>query len=221
MTGMRPGKVKIYREALRHSSAVEKLDNVQNFMDNERLEFLGDAILDAVIADFLFKKYPYKQEGFLTEMRMRIVNRSQLCYLADRLGLQQLMQINPEIKRNNRAMNSITGNALEALIGAIYLDKGYSSTHKFITERLLGQYLDLEKLMNTTISYKAELLKWAQQKHHVIRWESNVDETVNPKLYTVSLFIAEELWYTENNYSRKGAEELCCEKGMRRIGETG
>ena len=220
MTGLRPNRVKIYREALRHSSAIDRGSKIEsNHMDNERLEFLGDAILDAAIADFLFKKYPYKQEGFLTEMRMRIVNRTQLGYLADRLGLQQLMQINPETKRNPRAMSSITGNALEALIGAIYLDKGYLTTRKFIVERLLGQYMDLEKLMNTTISYKAELLKWAQQNRRTIKWDSKVDENQNPKLYTVTLFVDEAEWACEKNYSRKGAEELCCEKGMRKVAE--
>jgi ribonuclease-3 len=103
ITGIRPGRISIYKEALRHSS-VNDLDRSPGISDNERLEFLGDAILDAVIAEMLFLRYPYQKEGFLTEMRTRIVNRDQMAYLAERLGLVSIMEIKPEILRNRVAV---------------------------------------------------------------------------------------------------------------------
>lgn len=215
-TGLKPGRIAIYREALRHSSVNEqdtgegKLPN-----DNERLEFLGDAILDSAVAELLFLRYPYKKEGFLTEMRMRIVNREQMSYLANRLGLIQMMEIKPELLKNPAAVKSIAGNAMEALIGAIYLDHGYRTAKKFIIERLVGQYLDIEKLMDTTVSYKALLLKWGQQNKKKIEWENRVENQGKRDLFVVTLILDDCRKFTEKNNSRKRAEELCCEKACR------
>lgn len=215
-TGLKPRRLAIYREALRHSSVNEqdtgetKLPN-----DNERLEFLGDAILDSVIAELLFLRFPYRKEGFLTEMRMRIVNREQMSYLANRLGLIQMMEIKPELLKNPTAAKSIAGNAMEALIGAIYLDLGYRTAKKFIADRLVGQYLDIDKLMDTTVSYKALLIKWGQQNKKKIDWENSVDKHGRRDLFVVTLIIDETKKFTEKNTSRKRAEELCCEKACR------
>jgi len=221
ITGIRPGRIAIYREALRHSS-VNDLEAVNvNNVDNERLEFLGDAILDAVIAEFLFLKYPKQREGFLTEMRTRIVNRDQMSYLSERLGLVQLMDIKPELFKNNVAIKTIGSNALEALIGAIYLDKGYKVARKFISRRLIGQYLDLDKLMNTTVSYKASLLKWAQQNRRKITWEHETKIEERGEVHVLSLLMDGDIYVTDSNRSRKKAEELCCEKACRMLGIAG
>lgn len=216
ITGIRPGRISIYKEALRHSS-VNDLDRSPGISDNERLEFLGDAILDAVIAEMLFLRYPYQKEGFLTEMRTRIVNRDQMAYLAERLGLVSIMEIKPEILRNRVAVKTIGSNSLEALIGAIYLDKGYNQAKKFILNRLVGQYLDLDKLMNTTISFKASLLKWTQKHKKVVSWTQDSVEENRQKLHVVSLLIDGEVLVTEKNQNRKRAEELCCEKAVRML----
>lgn len=216
ITGIRPGRISIYKEALRHSS-VNDLDRSPGVSDNERLEFLGDAILDAVIAEMLFLRYPYQKEGFLTEMRTRIVNRDQMAYLAERLGLVSIMEIKPEILRNRVAVKTIGSNSLEALIGAIYLDKGYDKAKKFILNRLVGQYLDLDKLMNTTISFKAALLKWTQKHKRIVTWTQDSVEENRQKLHVVSLIIDGEVLVTEKNQNRKRAEELCCEKAVRML----
>lgn len=216
ITGIRPGRISIYKEALRHSS-VNDLDRSPGISDNERLEFLGDAILDAVIAEMLFLRYPYQKEGFLTEMRTRIVNRDQMAYLAERLGLVSIMEIKPEILRNRVAVKTIGSNSLEALIGAIYLDKGYNQAKKFILNRLVGQYLDLDKLMNTTISFKASLLKWTQKHKKNVTWAQDSVEENRQKLHVVSLLIDGEVLVTEKNQNRKRAEELCCEKAVRML----
>ncbi|MBM3399215.1 MAG: ribonuclease III [Bacteroidetes bacterium] len=215
LTGLKPRRLAIYREAFRHSSVniADKTD--KSLADNERLEFLGDAILDAVVAEMLFMRYPLKQEGFLTEMRMRVVNREQMSYLANRLGLVQMMDLKPELLKQPFAVKSIAGNALEALIGAVYLDHGYIKARSFITRRLIGQYLDLEKLMSTTISYKAVLLKWSQQQKKIISWAHKTETHGRRDLHVVSVLVDEQLIATDKNLSRKKAEELCCEKACR------
>lgn len=217
VTGIKPGKLRIYQEALRHSSMSDPRDADQ-IKNNERLEFLGDAILDAVVAEILFQQFPNKNEGFLTEMRTRIVNREQLGYLAGKLGLVEIMDIKRDLHSNKIAMKTIGGNALEALIGAIYLDKGFSAAREFVSQRLVGQYLDMEKLMATAVSYKALLMKWTQQNHKLLRFDSESKLENRNDLHTVNLVIDDEIWFTEVNHSRKKAEELCCEKACRKLG---
>lgn len=216
LTGVKPRKLRIYQEALRHSSMSVQND-LEQIGNNERLEFLGDAILDSVVAEFLFQQFPNKNEGFLTEMRTRIVNREQLAYLASKLGLVEIMDIKRDLHHNKIALKTIGGNALEALIGAIYLDKGYIITKKFIVHRLIGQYLDLDKLMDTVVSYKALIMKWAQKQHKVFRFETALNNLGKSELHVVTLFIDDEAWFTEENHSRKKAEELCSEKACRKL----
>ena len=219
VTGIKPGKIRIYREALKHSS-MSRREDAENIVDNERLEFLGDAILDAVIAELLFMRFPRKDEGFLTEMRTRIVNREQMGDMAHKLGLIELMDVKQDLLQNKSAMKTIAGNALEALIGAIYLDKGYAIARNFIVKRMVAQYLDIDKLMLTTVSYKAVFMKWLQQQRKQISWEHEVDTSKRSALHKVSMSVDGELWFTEENASRKKAEELCCEKACRRLDLT-
>jgi ribonuclease III len=219
VTGVKPGKLRIYQEALRHSSMSDHND-VEQIRNNERLEFLGDAVLDAVVAELLFKQFPNKNEGFLTEMRTRIVNREQLAYLASKLGLVEIMDIKRDLHQNRIALKTIGGNALEALIGAIYLDKGFKTSRDFVVNRLVGQYLDIEKLMTTAVSHKALVMKWAQQQKKVLRFQHDVTPDRKIELHVVTLFIDEEAWFTEENHSRKKAEELCCEKAVRKLNLT-
>lgn len=219
VTGVKPGKLRIYQEALRHSSMSDHANNEQ-ILNNERLEFLGDAVLDAVVAELLFKQFPKKNEGFLTEMRTRIVNREQLAYLASKLGLVEIMDIKRDLHQNRIALKTIGGNALEALIGAIYLDKGFKTARDFVVNRLVGQYLDIEKLMTTAVSHKALVMKWAQQQKRVLRFQHDVTPDRKIELHVVTLYIDEEAWFTEENHSRKKAEELCCEKAVRKLNLT-
>lgn len=219
VTGVKPGKLRIYQEALRHSSMSDYHNNEQ-IVNNERLEFLGDAVLDAVVAELLFKQFPKKNEGFLTEMRTRIVNREQLAYLASKLGLVEIMDIKRDLHQNRIALKTIGGNALEALIGAIYLDKGFKTARDFIVNRLVGQYLDIEKLMTTAVSYKALVMKWAQQQKKTLRFQHELAQNGRLELHVVTLHIEDEVWFTEENHSRKKAEELCCEKAYRKLNLT-
>jgi ribonuclease-3 len=221
LTGLRPLKLEIYREALRHSSVNTGISSKRSrhSNDNERLEFLGDAILDAVVADLLFMRYPFREEGFMTEMRTRIVSRSQLSHLASKIGLVQYMEIHPDVLKNPHAMKVVGCNALEALIGAVYLDRGYKKTRHFICSKLIDQHLDLERIMETEISYKAKLIKWSQKNQKKISFESEaVTQGRNQKLQKVRLFLDDQELLSEINHSKKLAEELASEKACGLLG---
>jgi len=146
----------LYYTALSHRSVKENADE-----NNERLEYLGDAVLSTVIADYLFKRYPYKGEGFLTEMRSKMVNRQQLNEIALKMGVKKLALYN---KFDNFLKGSqIFGNTLEALVGAVYLDKGYSKTQKWIVKRIIIPYLFVEDLEQIDINLKNRLIGWASK----------------------------------------------------------
>src|SRR6201996_1327623 len=145
--GFTPGKVVVYKTSLTHRSVKDGADE-----NNERLEYLGDAILSAITADFLFKKYPYKEEGFLTEMRSKMVNRNQLNEIAIKMGLKKISNFNKF--DSSLKMSQIFGNTLEAIVGAIYLDKGFDKCRQWGMERGLQPYLFMEDLENLEINHK-------------------------------------------------------------------
>lgn len=156
--GYIPSNVAHYKEALTHKSALIK-DETGNIFCNERLEFLGDTILDSTISDYLFKNYPHQNEGFLTQMRSKIVNRKSLNDLALKIKLDKFLVSNNMIAQNNNAL----GNAFEALIGAMYLDMGYNFTRDFIQNNLLAKYFDFNFLEKVDHNYKSKLIELVQK----------------------------------------------------------
>jgi ribonuclease-3 len=157
--GASPKNRLLYQLAFRHTSA-SKNNGINSFKEsNERLEFLGDSVLGMVVAEYLFKKYPFKDEGFLTEIRSRIVNRESLNILARRIGLDKLIEFDGQ---RNFHRTSMFGDAMEALIGAIYLDKGFAFTKKFIISKLLSNHFDLDEVISNNTNYKSTILSWAQ-----------------------------------------------------------
>lgn len=209
LLGFTPGNLSIYHLAFRHrSTASEHRSGVK--MSNERLEYLGDAILGAVIAELLFKKFPYKEEGFLTEMRSRIVNREHLNKLSLKLGIDQFMinSIDPAAKNK-----SAYGDAFEALIGAVYIDKGYNTTRKLILNRIVRHHIDLEDMENLDKNFKSKLINWAQREKKVIEFLL-VDEVENggKKLLRVKVMIDGEERARGEDFSKKRAEQIAAEK---------
>ena len=209
LLGFTPGNLSIYHLAFRHrSTASEHRSGVK--MSNERLEYLGDAILGAVIAELLFKKFPYKEEGFLTEMRSRIVNREHLNKLSLKLGIDQFMinSIDPAAKNK-----SAYGDAFEALIGAVYIDKGYNTTRKLILNRIVRHHIDLEDMENLDKNFKSKLINWAQREKKVIEFLL-VDEVENggKKLLRVKVVIDGEERARGEDFSKKRAEQIAAEK---------
>lgn len=159
IVGAKAQNLILYQLAFRHTSA-SKQTSFNGFKEsNERLEFLGDSVLGMVVAEYLFKKYPFKDEGFLTEIRSRIVNRESLNVLARRIGLDKLVEFDGQ---RNFHRTSMFGDAMEALIGAIYLDKGFLFTRRFIITKILTNHFDLDEVISNNTNYKSTILSWAQ-----------------------------------------------------------
>lgn len=184
-------------------------------INNERLEYLGDAILDAIAADFLFKKYPTRDEGFLTEMRSKMVSRVTLNKLCRKMGLDALITLDGA---SNGAFRSSNGDAFEALIGAVYLDKGYKFTHDLFLNKVIHQYFDMDELVNQELNYKSRIIEWAQREKKSINFQV-VDEVGNGihKLYIVEVQIDGNPLEKGQDHSIKGAEQLAAEKSWQKI----
>lgn len=212
--GFYPGNIFLYKLALRHKSAsIRHKGGIK--INNERLEYLGDAILSAVIADYLFKHFPYKDEGFLTEMRSKIVSRASLNRLSHRLGIKNYMMIS---SKDGRKMPSVGGNAFEAFIGALYLDKGYDFTYKIMVKRILKMNFDMEELEASEISYKGRLIEWAQKEKRVLKFVQ-VREAVSHgrSQFEVEVRIDGKAYATAIDFSIKGAENLAAEKTWKKL----
>jgi ribonuclease III len=210
--GFNPGKAVLYKTALTHRSLKDGADE-----NNERLEYLGDAILSAIIADFLFKKYPYKEEGFLTEMRSKMVNRNQLNDIAIKMGLRKITQFNKF--DNSLKMSQIFGNTLEAVVGAIYLDKGFDRSRQWVIERIIQPYLFLEDLENLEINHKNKLYGWANKKGKILDFET-IDERIEGgrRLFTVGAVVDGELIAQGRAYNKKDASQIAAQEAIDKLG---
>lgn len=208
--GFYPRNVALYKLAFRHKSIAMPESNGFRH-SNERLEYLGDAVLGSVVADFLFKKFPYKDEGFLTEIRSRIVSRQNLNLLSRKLGIDKLVQANRE---SNTLGVSIPGDAFEAFVGAIYLDKGYRFTYKVIVQKIISNHLDLEDLINKEVNFKSKLIEWAQKEKKSIAFEVVEEQENNKKMkiYVVNLCIDNEVVSSGKDFSIKKAEQNAAQK---------
>jgi ribonuclease III len=200
--GITPGDLALYRQALRHSSAVP--EDRPDLPNNERLEFLGDAILDAVVGQFLFNKYPEQGEGFLTRMRSKLVSRHQLNILARHVEIEKVVESN--IGRSHET--SVPGNALEALIGAIFLDKGFDKTNKAVLALIQGNF-DLKTVEQEDRDSKSRLLEWGQKKKR--RVEFRISEESNKagrgKIYIAEACVDGHVRGTGKGHSKKKAEQ--------------
>jgi ribonuclease III len=169
ITGKKPKTLSVYFLALKHSSLNrEKKEMITH--SNQRLEYLGDAVLGAIIAEYLFKKFPFKDEGFLTEIRSRIVNGESLGNLAKKIGLSKFIEFNARNKASF-SHKSMHGDAMEALVGAVYLDRGFKFCKKFVLERLLEPYLDIDEIVITDVNYKSKLIMWGQSKGKLVKYD--------------------------------------------------
>jgi len=212
IVGFTPRHVEYYRLALMHRS---RPDDVTD--SNERLEFLGDAILGAIIAEYLFKKYPYQPEGFLTELRSRIVRRETMNNVALRMGLNKMVMYN----QNDRGLSRshIFGNALEALIGAVYLDQGFTKTRTFILNQIIRAYIDLDTMESTDTNYKNQLLSWAQRNSRQLVFETVEERNEGTrKLFTVGAMLDGEQIATGTGYNKKEAGQVAARNAMERLG---
>jgi len=207
--GFYPENIYLYKLAFRHKSVAHELkEGVKD--SNERLEYLGDAILSAIIADFLFKKFPFKDEGFLTNMRSKIVSRNQLNNLSLKFGLDKLIQSTKDATSQSKFLN---GNAFEAFIGAMYIDKGYEFAKKIIIEKIIKYHIDIEKLESTDTNYKSKMIEWVQKEKKSIDFKL-IDEIGegNLKQYVVEIIIDGDVYGKGQDFSIKRAEQNASEK---------
>jgi ribonuclease-3 len=217
IVGSAPKNIKLYSLAILHSSISNKND--KGFRpSNERLEYLGDAILGAIVADYLFKKYPFKDEGFLTEIRSRIVNRESLNNLGKKIGLNVIIQIDSQ-KKGMYTHKSLYGDALEAIVGAVYLDKGFSFCRKFVINKLIEPNYDIDQLIRTNSNYKSQLIEWAQKLSKNIKFESEeIQEQGKYREFEVSVFVDSELSATGRGPNKKKAEQTASRKLLESLG---
>jgi ribonuclease-3 len=212
LLGFVPGNIALYRMAFRHRSIAVALKNgAKN--SNERLEFLGDAVLGSVVAEVLFKLYPYREEGFLTEMRSKIVNRANLNQLARKMGLGELIEFDTRLLSYPAKQGSLLGDAFEALIGAIYVDKGYNFTRNFLINHIIKPHIDIHTLELTETNFKSKLLEWCQRHGKDVSFDLvDNEDGESVKLFTIKISIDGEHFGLGRDYNKKNAEKLAAEK---------
>lgn len=210
--GFSPGSISLYKTALTHRSVKDAAAD-----NNERLEYLGDAILSGIVADFLFKKYPYKEEGFLTEMRSKMVNRTTLNDIAIKMGMRKICNFNKF--DSSLKMSQIFGNTLEAVIGAIYLDKGFIKTRKWVLERIILPYLFMDDLENLEINHKNKLYGWANKKGKILEFETLEEKIENGRrLFTVGAVVNGQLLAQGRAYNKKDASQIAAQIAVDKLG---
>jgi len=210
--GFSPGNIALYQTALTHRSVRENADE-----NNERLEYLGDAVLSALIADYLFKRYPYREEGFLTEMRSKMVNRQQLNEIALRMGLKKITLYNKS--DGSLKISQIFGNTLEALVGAIYLDRGYKKTAKWVTERIILPHMFIDDLEILEINHKNKLYGWANKNGKVLEFETIEEKMENGRrLFTIAAVVDGNKIAEGKAFNKKDASQIAAQSAVEILG---
>lgn len=212
--GFVPNSVLYYRKALTHKSVSLK-NNEGQLISNERLEFLGDSILDSVISDYIFNHYPKKDEGFLTQMRSKLVNRKSLNDIAISLKLHKYIKTNNIVIDNN----NILGNAFEALIGAIYLDKGYEFTRSFLINRVIIKYYDFNFLETVDTNFKSRLLEYTQKYKKTVLFETREESSTErgKQMFVAAVIIDCNAICEANGASKKEAEQNAAKLALRKF----
>lgn len=212
--GFVPRDLRLYQLALVHKS-VSALKFKDITINNERLEYLGDSVLDTIVSEYLYNYFPEKDEGFLTQMRSKIVNREFLNNIAIKLGIPNILQA----KVNNEYRKYIYGDALEALIGALFLSKGYEKTKKIIIERIIKNHINIEKLKNIEIDFKSKILEWGQKnKKNIIFTSYEEEKDNNSNTFIAQLLISDEIYGRGMGHSKKEAEQMAAKQALQKLG---
>lgn len=213
--GFRPGNLKLYETAFIHRSASFTLPDGKK-VNNERLEYLGDAVLDAILSDYLFEIFPEANEGFLTKIRSRIVNREVLNQLAVSMGINNILVSHVNVMHPTR---NLYGDALEALIGSVFLDKGFKKTKKFFLKNVLDRYLDINKIVSTDTDYKSLVFEWVQKNKSNLIFTYNEEYDFNRKksVFSTTLYIDKQNFGEGHGASKKEAEQEASRQALNRI----
>jgi ribonuclease-3 len=209
--GFTPHHLNLYKIAMSHRSIREGADE-----NNERLEYLGDTVISTIVAHYLFMRYPYKDEGFLTEMRSKMVNRNQLNDIAVKIGLKKIALYNHY--DHSLKVSQIFGNTLEALAGAVYLDKGYDQTKKWVNERIIAPYLFMQDLENLDINQKNKLYGWANKNGKSLEFET-IDESIENgrRLFTIGAVVDGVLVAEAKGFNKKDASQIAAQIAIEKL----
>ena len=209
MLGFTPAYLNLFKLAFYHKSTFSAGDYA--ISNNERLEFLGDAVLSTIVAEYLFTKYPNSDEGFLTKMRSKIVKRQSLDEIADRMGLDLFLTN----YNQTRLSKSMLGNALEALVGAIYIEVGYNRTKHYVIRRILRRYLNIHELESFDDNYKSQLLEWCQKNGRQIDYKVLAKYKSDKRdKFKVAVYVDGKKVGTADDFNKKSAEQLASERAM-------
>lgn len=216
LIGFTPAHLGLFKLAFFHKSSYSAGDYA--ISNNERLEFLGDAVLSTIVAEYLFKKYPNSDEGFLTKMRSKIVKRNSLDEIADKMGLDLFLAN----YNQTRLSKSMLGNALEALVGAVYIEVGYDRTKQYVIRRILRKYLDIHELESYDDNYKSQLLEWCQKNGHAIEYKVMAKyKSEKRDKFKVAVYIDGRKLGMADDFNKKSAEQLASERAMTAMGILG
>ena len=213
--GFYPRNIAVYREALIHRSLNHYRPQEQK-KDNERLEYLGDAVIETVVSDILYHYFPKKKEGFLTSVRSKIVQRNSLNRIAKETGLVELIQ---STHINHTHNSFISGNAFEALVGAIYLDRGYLHCYRFFKERIMSKHVDIEKVSKEDDNFKSKLIEWSQKTQYEVVFELISENTIgtNSPTFRTRVCIEGIEFGSGFGYSKTESQQLAAKEAMRHI----
>lgn len=216
--GFYPSRIEYYQLAVRHRSVAVPTDD-GHLLSNERLEFLGDAVLNSVVTDILFRRYENEREGFLTNTRSKIVKRDTLNRLAFEIGLDKLMQASKHV--NTHTNNNIYGNALEALMGAIYLDYGYKQCKKFVEQRLITPFMDIDKIADGEVNFKSKIIEWSQKHKIKVDFVLVKDEllSANKHVFHTSVMIGDRIMCEATGQSKKESQQNAARLALQKIME--
>jgi ribonuclease-3 len=209
--GFKPKNIQLYLLACTHKS-VESISGASVYHNNERLEFLGDAVLDAAVSDLLYKRFPTADEGFLTKMRTKIVNGKTLTELTKKIGLDKLLFV----KSQKNLTERIFEDAFEALIAAIYLDKGYEYVIKFVSQQIMVEHINLNRLKYVDTNYKSKIIEWSQK--HKLNVEFETIENAEDNIRFVSNLKVNDISIAEGTgQSKKTAEQEASKSALDKI----
>ncbi len=212
VAGFIPNDLTLFKLAFAHKSSSNEKDYA--FQNNERLEYLGDAVLGTIVAEYLFRKYPNANEGFLTKMRSKIVKRSSLNDIADSMGLEMILS-EYNAARLSKAM---LGNALEALVGAVYIETGYNYSYKYVVRRIMRKYLNIHELEHYDDNYKSQLLEWCQKNGKDVSYKvlSKYKHEKRDR-FKIGVFVDGEKVSSADDYNKKSAEQTASEHAIKAL----
>ena len=213
ITSLKAHNKNIYHTAFTHRS-INLKDHDGHLINFERLEFLGDSIISFVVSSFLYEKFPLAKEGTLTKFRAKIVSRENLNQIGQKIGLIGFLKQKGKVNFGK----NIHGNLLEALVGAIFIDRGYKKCSEFIMKKILGEHVEIGQLQHSVLSYKGFLIEWGQKTKKIIKFKTNIDNGLDPEYnYTTKVYLDEKQIVKARGVSKKGSEEKAAKRAFHAI----